>query len=86
MKPRRQRSVVIARQRINAGLDIRHVLLEERKHVGIDAPLIRHRHARLCGWARALAGAACFRREPPEHDVMAGIPGQPRQLVVARLA
>ena len=66
---------MIVREGINAGLNIRNILLEQSKHVGIDTPLVWCGHARRNGRASTVAGAlACLRGEPPEHNLMPGIP------------
>jgi hypothetical protein len=38
-----QRSVVIGRQRVKAGLDIGEVLLEKDGHIRVEASAVRHR-------------------------------------------
>jgi hypothetical protein len=41
MKPRQQRSVMISRERINTGLNVRKILSQQSKHIGINTPLVR---------------------------------------------
>ncbi len=68
---------MVRRKRIDAGLDIGEILLEQRRPVGFDALVNAGTGFRL-RW-RAVAARNLFRE--PAHDIeVPGIPGHARHL------
>ena len=54
IEERQQRSVMISRKRVKAGLDIGEVLLEKDGHIRIETPAVRDRQIGVGAWPRFL--------------------------------
>ncbi len=77
----RQRAVVIRRLRIDAGLDIGEVALEESGHVRVEPPAVGHR--RIGAGTRPRGPAVASTRllgQSSHQQAVADIPGDPWQL------
>ena len=70
---------MVRRQRVNPRLDVGEILLDQRRHVGIQALLEARIGSRLRPRALAVLLTDLFRK--PTHDVkVPGIPSHARQL------
>ena len=54
VEERQRRSVMIGRQRVKAGLDIREVLLEKDGHIRVKASAVRHGRIGVGAWPHFL--------------------------------
>ncbi|MGA8626196.1 MAG: hypothetical protein WB686_15880, partial [Pseudolabrys sp.] len=81
MKERRQRPIMVDRQRVKPGFDIGEVLQEKRSHIGVDLIAIRDRQIGTGATPRFLTLLAPRGLgEPAQGETVPDVPGDARQL------